>query len=77
MLERAKQQLKGSIVLGLESMSNRMQRLGRVELAFERLVAIDEVVAEVEAVTAEEVRALAEDLFRPALVTTVTLTPDA
>lgn len=75
MLERAKQQLKGSVVLGLESMSNRMQRLGRVELTYERHVPIDEVVAEVDAVTAEDVRQTAEDLFVEDRISTVALVP--
>ncbi|MFN3597963.1 MAG: M16 family metallopeptidase [Rubricoccaceae bacterium] len=75
MLERARQQLKGQIVLGLESMSNRMQRLGSVELTYERHVPIDEVIAQIDAVTAEEVRALAEELFAPERLSTVMLVP--
>ena len=77
MLTRAKHQLKGSIVLGLESLSNRMQRAGRVELVHGREVPVEEVVAEIEAVTAEEVRALAEDLFAPGRLSTVALLPAA
>lgn len=75
MLERAKHQLKGSIVLGLESMSNRMQRLGRVELTYGRVVPVEEVVEEIEAVTAEGVRAVAEELFAPGRLSTVALLP--
>lgn len=77
MLDRAKHQLKGSIVLGLESMSNRMQRLGRVELTYGRVVPIDEVVAEIEAVTAEGVRQVAEELFAPDRLSAVALLPNA
>ena len=77
MLTRAKHQLKGSIVLGLESLSNRMQRAGRVELVHGREVPVEEVVAEIEAVTAEEVRALAEGLFAPGRLSTVALLPSA
>ena len=76
MLERSKQQLKGSIVLGLESSSSRMQRLGRVELTFGREVPIAEVVDEIEAVTAEDVRAVAEALFAPERLSTVTILPE-
>ena len=76
MLERARQQLKGSIVLGLESTSARMQRLGRVELTYAREVTIGEVVAEIEAVTPESVRALAEALFAPERLSTVTILPE-
>ncbi len=75
MLDRAKHQLKGSIVLGLESMSNRMQRLGRVELTYGRVVPVDEVVAEIDAVTPESVREVAEELFAPGRLSTVVLLP--
>ncbi len=75
MLERAKHQLKGSIVLGLESMSNRMQRLGRVELTYGGVVPVDEVVAEIDAVTVEGVREVAEELFAPDRLSTVALLP--
>jgi predicted Zn-dependent peptidase len=76
-LSRAKQQLKGSIMLGLESMSNRMQRLGRVELTFGRYFSLDEVMEEVDAVTAEDVRAAAEELFAPARLSSVALVPES
>ena len=75
MLDRAKHQLKGSIVLGLESMSNRMQRLGRVELLYEGLVPIEDVIAEIDAVTVEDVQGVAADLFRPERLSTVALLP--
>ena len=75
MLERAKQQLKGSIMLGLESMSNRMMRLGRVELTYERYFTLDEVMAEIDAVTAEDVRVAAEDLFVPERLSSVAFVP--
>ena len=75
MLARAKHQLKGSLVLGLESTSNRMQRLGRVELTYGRIVSMDEVVAEIDAVTAEGVRAVAGELFAPERMSVVALLP--
>ncbi|GAB5535356.1 MAG: pitrilysin family protein [Rubricoccaceae bacterium] len=75
MLSRAKQQLKGSVVMGLESTSNRMQRLGRVELMYDELVPIDGAIAEIDAVTAEEVRAVAETLFAADRMSSVVLLP--
>ena len=75
MLSRAKHQLKGSIVLGLESTTNRMQRLGRVELTTGRIVPVDEVVAEIDAVTAEGVRDLAADLFAPGRLSSALILP--
>ena len=76
MLTRAKHQLKGSIVLGLESTSNRMQRLGRVELVYGRTVGLDEVVGEIDAVTAEGVRELAAELFAPGQLSTAVILPE-
>ncbi len=75
MLTRAKHQLKGSIVLGLESTSNRMQRLGRVELVYGRLTTVDEVIDEIDAVTAEGVRELAAELFAPGRLSSAVLLP--
>lgn len=76
MLKQAKQQLAGSAMLGLESLSNRMQHLGRNELAIGRIVTLDEALAEMEAVTAEQVRALAEDLFTDGRLASVALMPE-
>ena len=75
MLAGAKAQLKGSVMLGLESMSNRMMRLGKVEMAFEDHFTMDQVIGEIEAVTAEDVRAAAETLFVPDQLTSVALLP--
>jgi len=75
MLTRAKHQLKGSIVLGSESTTNRMQRLGRVELTYGRVVPMEEVVAEIDAVTAEGVRAVAAELFAPGSLSSAVLLP--
>ena len=77
MLASAKHQLKGSIVLGLESTTNRMQRLGRVELTYGRVVPVESVVGEIDAVTADGVRALAAELFAPGRMSTVALLPAA
>ena len=77
MLSRAKEQLKGSVMLGIESMSNRMQRLGRVELTYERYVSLDEALQEVMAVTAEDVRSVAEELFVEDRLSTIALVPAA
>ena len=76
MLDRARQQLKGSIVLGLESTSSRMQRLGRVELTYGREITIAEVVDEIDAVTAEHVREVAERLFASDRLSTVVILPE-
>lgn len=75
-ISRAKQQLKGSLMLGLENMSNRMLRLGRVELTFGRHFTLDEVIQEIDDVTSEDVRSLAEDLFRADTLSSIAIIPN-
>jgi predicted Zn-dependent peptidase len=58
-LDRGKGQLRGSIVLGLEDPSSRMSRLGKSELVYPRLEPVDEILAEIEAVTHDSVREVA------------------
>ena len=65
-LERGKGQMRGSIVLGLEDPSSRMSRLGKSELVYPRLEPVDETLAAIEAVTHDDIRAVAaEVLGRP------------
>ncbi len=59
-LVRAKEQLKGNLMLSLESSSSRMSQLGRSEVAREKVWTSDEMISEIERVTAEQVRRLAE-----------------
>jgi predicted Zn-dependent peptidase len=62
-LKKAKEQMKGSMMLGLESTSNRMSRLGKNELLLGRHLTLDEMVARVEDVTLEDVRTIAREIF--------------
>lgn len=64
-LRRAKDHLKGSFVLGLESTSSRMGNLARQELYFKRFFSIDEMLENVENVTAEQIQNMAADFFDP------------
>ncbi len=64
-LTLAKEHIKGSLTLSLESTSSRMIRLGRSEFNLGRNVTTEELEAAVDAVQAEEVRALARELFAP------------
>ena len=71
-VERGKGQLKGGLVLGLEDSGSRMSRIGKAELVHDELLTIDEVVARIEAVTAEDVATLARELFtQPELLAVV------
>jgi predicted Zn-dependent peptidase len=62
---RAKEHLKGGLLLSLESTSTRMLRLGRTELVAGRTIPPSEVIAKVDAVTKEQVDAIARTLFAP------------
>ena len=67
-LERGIGQLSGGLVLGLEDTGSRMSRLGKAELVYGEFVSLDESLARIRAVTADQVRDLAAELFaRPAL----------
>lgn len=62
-LERAKGQSRGSLVLNLEDTGSRMSRIGKGELMYGELQSVDEVLARVNAVTLDDVRAVAADLL--------------
>jgi len=64
-LRRAKDHLKGSLMLSLESTGSRMSNLARQEMYFGRFFTLDEVMAGVEAVTREEVQQIARQFFTP------------
>jgi predicted Zn-dependent peptidase len=62
-LRRAKDHLKGSLMLSLENTASRMSHLARQEIYFERHFGLDETLAGVERVTCEDVARVASDLF--------------
>ena len=62
-LRRAKDHLKGSLMLSLESTSSRMSNLARQEMYFHRFFTLDELVESIEAVTAEDVQRIAQTFF--------------
>ena len=64
-LRRAKDHLKGSLMLGLESTSSRMSNLARQEMYFGRFFTLDELVESIEAVTADDVQRIAQTFFDP------------
>jgi predicted Zn-dependent peptidase len=74
-LLRSKNHLKGSLMLSLESTSSRMSNLARQELYFARFYTLDEILASIEAVTREELQALANQYFRPELIAVTVLGP--
>ena len=62
-LRRAKDHLKGSLMLNLESTSSRMSHLARQEIYFDRQFGLDETLEGVERVSSDDVRRVAKDLF--------------
>ncbi|ADG82249.1 M16 family metallopeptidase [Thermincola potens] len=60
---RAKEQLKGSLYLGLENVSNRMSRIGKSELCLGRIITPEEAVEKINRVGIKDVQLLAEQLF--------------
>lgn len=63
-INRTKEQFKGNLLLGLESSSSRMSRLGKMETIFGRYITLDEVVEKIEKVTADDVQQMAQRLFK-------------
>ena len=64
-LRRAKDHLKGSLMLSLESTSSRMSNLARQEMYFGRFFSLDELVESIESVAASDVQRIAQTFFDP------------
>lgn len=62
-LQRMKDHLKGGVMLGLENTFARMANLARQQIAFGRIFGLDEILDGIDAVSAEQVQALASELF--------------
>ncbi len=75
-LERAKENLKGRIVLSMESTANRMSRLGKSLVTDSELMSLDRVIAEIDAVEADELAELASVLLAPDLISAAGIGPD-
>lgn len=75
-LTRAKENLKGRVVLSLESTGARMNRLGSHILGGVPLLSVDEVIAGIDAVTREDLLALAGELFAPERLSAAGIGPD-
>jgi predicted Zn-dependent peptidase len=76
-LARAKDHLKGRLVLSLESSGARMNRIGRSHLFGGELLSVDELTARIEAVTAADVQELAREHWRPEHLSAAAIGPNA
>jgi predicted Zn-dependent peptidase len=74
-LNEAKAQLKGKLLLSQENTSNRMTRLAKSELYFNRFVSLDELVENIDAVTSEDLLRFSVDFFNPKLFSETLLVP--
>ena len=75
-LHRTKAQLKGSMMLSLESIPHRMMRLGTSELYFQDINPIDAILKEINNVQQDDVQALAQSLFKESKLSKVIIHPD-
>jgi len=75
-LERAKESLKGRIMLSMESTSNRMSRLGKSVITDTELMTFDRIFAEIDAVQPDELAELAGVLLSPAALSAAGVGPD-
>jgi len=75
-LERAKENLKGRVVLALESTGARMNRLGSEILAGMPLLSLDETVERIDAVTLDDLAGLVDELWSPDRLSAAGIGPD-
>ncbi|MDI6754859.1 MAG: pitrilysin family protein [Thermodesulfobacteriota bacterium] len=74
-LRSAKEQLKGNLLLSLESTDSRMSRLAKSEIYFRRFISAEEIIEGIEKVSAKEISALAQQFFQPDSISLTVLGP--
>jgi len=72
-MKMAKDHMKGSLMLSLESSSSRMSNLARQEVYFQRPFTLNEILEGIDRVSPEEVRELARGMFDPSTCTLAVL----
>ncbi len=75
-LRRAKEHLKGRLILGLESTSSRMTRVGKGIITETEILSLDQLATRIDTVTSEEVMRLAAEVYRPAALSVVGIGAD-
>ena len=75
-LERTKSQLKGNLLLGLESTANRMSRLAKMEIYLQQQFSLDEIIQGIDAVTCESVWELSQILLNSDKFITTIIRPE-
>jgi predicted Zn-dependent peptidase len=74
-VSKAKTQLRGAMVLGLENMSTRMMRMGKSLVYLDRVVPLSEVLSKIDAVTSDDVARVASELFAEERMTMAAVGP--
>ena len=74
-LESAKEYTKGSLLLASESADNHMVRNAQNEMHFGSDIALEEIIEKIEAVTADDILKLADELINPDKMTYTMLGP--
>ncbi len=74
-LENTKMQLKGNLLLAMESVTARMNRLARNEIHESRFIGVEELVERIDSVTTDDIRRLAASYLDPETLTLVSLGP--
>lgn len=74
-LQRAKDQLKGNLILGLESTNSRMQNIARQEIYYGRYYSPHEIMKEIDAVSLKQAKELSERLVRKDAIALTVLGP--
>jgi predicted Zn-dependent peptidase len=74
-MRRIRNQVKGSVMLSLESMDSRMMRLGRQEVYYRRYDTLDDIIDKIEDITEADIHRVARQLFDPDRFSYVELLP--
>jgi len=74
-LAKVKRSLSGTLALSLEAMSPRMMRMARNEFLHGRVIPLEETLSKIEAVTAEQIQALATQILGPEQIRTTAIGP--
>ncbi|MCX7815911.1 MAG: insulinase family protein [Syntrophales bacterium] len=74
-LESAKELVKGNFILSMESTDNRMTRLAKNEICFGRDIPMEEVLERIDALSGEDIRALAREIMNPSNIGVAAIGP--
>ena len=74
-MKRVKNQMKGNLMLGLESTSNRMSRIARDELYLQKYCSPEDIISEIEKITPSKVQDLTDELFKTEYLSLAVLGP--